>query len=133
MSRLDLDLIRHALETASDRGYSTVELALGEDTFEAKLQPRKVAPKAKPQAPTADEAAGYSTIAASAVGYYRAGKHPLETGREIQVGDVVAEIVSLGLANEVISKTAGEVLEVMVSEGQPVEYGQALAKVRPNS
>jgi biotin carboxyl carrier protein len=61
------------------------------------------------------------------VGYYRPAKNPLQVGLEVKAGDVVAEILALGLKNDVLSKWNGIVAQVLVTPEQPVEFGQAIA------
>jgi acetyl-CoA carboxylase biotin carboxyl carrier protein len=47
-------------------------------------------------------------------------------GDYIKVGQLVGTIESLNVINEVESTIAGRVTELLVQEGQPVEYGQHL-------
>lgn len=131
MFRLDLDLIRHALKTASDHGFGSVEVGLGDDRFEAKFEPTKLEARKKSASTLeADAQANLKTVTASAVGYYRLGQTPLQIGSQVNEGDVVAEIVALGLKNEVVAKWSGTVTQVLVVPEQAVEYGQALAILR---
>jgi biotin carboxyl carrier protein len=102
-----------------------VEVELGSDRFEAKLLPRKSAPAAR----KSDVVKELKTITATAVGYYRSSPKPLLVGNRVESGDLVAEIIALGIAHEVIAKWSGKVEEVLVEPDQPVEYGQVLAKV----
>jgi biotin carboxyl carrier protein len=62
------------------------------------------------------------------VGYFR-GSGALELGGRVEKGSVVGVIEALGLPNELQSQVAGVVTEVLVDDGQPVEYGQAIARV----
>jgi biotin carboxyl carrier protein len=134
MFRLDLDLIRHALQTASDHGFATVEVGLGEDRFEAKFLPRKGGAKAvSVAAAEAEEEAKAVAITAPSVGYFRPGPIPLAVGQQIETGDVVGEIVALGLKNDVAAKSSGVVVQVMVQAEDPVEYGQTIATLRPEA
>lgn len=70
-------------------------------------------------------------LTAPVVGYLREVATPLAVGRKVDAGETVAEIVALGLANDVVSPASGEVVELLVEPGSPVEYGQVLAKVKP--
>ncbi len=47
-------------------------------------------------------------------------------GDRVNVGQLVATIESLNVINEVESSFAGRVVEILVLEGQSVEYGQKL-------
>ncbi|HLQ30636.1 MAG TPA: biotin/lipoyl-containing protein [Ktedonobacteraceae bacterium] len=50
-------------------------------------------------------------------------------GDRVKVGQLVATIESLNVINDVESPIAGRVIEILVQEGQPVEYGQYLMLV----
>jgi biotin carboxyl carrier protein len=47
-------------------------------------------------------------------------------GDRIKVGQIVATIESLNVINEVEAVVAGHVVEILVQNGEPVEYGQPL-------
>lgn len=66
------------------------------------------------------------TVESSAVGYVRFMGEGYEVGALVEPGEVVAEVVALGIANEVVSKSRGKVVEVSASEGEAVEFGQAI-------
>jgi acetyl-CoA carboxylase biotin carboxyl carrier protein len=131
MATLDPELVRHALGVARQHGFAEVELGIGEESFTAKLD--CMPPKSSPQKQAAGQIAmepELQTIAATLVGYYRPTKTPLQVGAVVKKGDIVAVIAALGIANDVESKVSGEVVEVLVEPNQPVEYGQAIAKVK---
>jgi acetyl-CoA carboxylase biotin carboxyl carrier protein len=130
MASLDSELVRHALSVARQHGFAEVELGIGEDTFSASLDPLPAKSKAKKSAGQEPVCPELETITATLVGYYRQAKTPLLVGASVKKGDVVAIIAALGIANDVESKVTGEVVEVLVEPNQPVEYGQALAKVK---
>lgn len=57
--------------------------------------------------------------------------HPfLREGDMVEMGQIVGMIDVLRLMHEIHSNIAGEVLEVMVDDREPVEYGQPLLAVR---
>jgi len=132
MAGLDIELVRHALDVARKHGFAEVELGFGDDSFTAQLAPGT--PVARPSATSGVSASAepvLQAIKASQVGYYMPAKDPLAPGLQVKKGDLVAVIAALGIANDVESKVAGEVVEVLVEEDQPVEYGQVLAWVKP--
>ena len=47
-------------------------------------------------------------------------------GDKVKAGQLVGTISSLNVSNEVETSKAGRVVEILVQEGQPVEYGQPL-------
>ena len=48
-----------------------------------------------------------------------------------QSGQVVCIIEAMKLMNEIEADVGGEVVRVLVENGQPVEYGQPLFAIRP--
>ena len=133
MSSLDPELIRHTLTIAREQGFAEVELGLGEATFFARLEPSAPSRAAAPAVGGTAEPLEIplAVIKAPQVGYYRDAKKPLAVGETVKKGDVVAIIAALGIATEIESTTSGEVVEVLVSADPPVEYGQILARVKP--
>ncbi len=73
-------------------------------------------------------------VTAPLVGTFYAAPSP-EQAPFVKVGDVVAEgdvvciIESMKLMNEVQSEHSGKVLEILVENGQGVEYGQPLIRI----
>lgn len=54
-----------------------------------------------------------------------------DMGSRIQKGQVVCIIEAMKVMNEIESEVAGEVVEILVQNGEPVEYGQVLMRVNP--
>jgi acetyl-CoA carboxylase biotin carboxyl carrier protein len=53
----------------------------------------------------------------------------VNTGDRIRVGQTVCIIEAMKLMNEIEAEMAGEVLEILVENGQPVEFNQPLLRV----
>ena len=53
----------------------------------------------------------------------------VEVGKNIQKGDTVCIIEAMKLMNEIESEFSGKVLEVLVKDGDTVEYGTPLFRV----
>jgi acetyl-CoA carboxylase biotin carboxyl carrier protein len=74
------------------------------------------------------------TIAAPLVGIFHTWGKPkggpvITVGDHVKVGQLVGTIQSLNVINEVESTIAGRVIEILVQDGQPVEYGQPLVSI----
>lgn len=74
-------------------------------------------------------------ITAPLVGVFRRsggakGEMALEPGDAVQAGQVVGAVEAMGMLNRIPAERAGVVQEILVREGQPVEYGQPLLVVR---
>jgi len=67
--------------------------------------------------------------------FYRApspGDPPfVELGARINVGQTVCILEAMKLMNELESEVSGEVVEILVENGTPVEFGQVLMRVKP--
>ena len=58
-------------------------------------------------------------------------EHPfVEPGQTIKKGDALCIIEAMKIMNQIESDISGVVLRVMVENGEPVEYGQALFAIR---
>lgn len=135
MPGLDVEVIRHALAVARQRGFAEVELESNGSKFAARLDKSKPVPVSTQSSEQAEEEKaphlnGLLEIKSPLVGFYQHAKQALEAGQRIQKGEIVAVISALGMANDVESLHDGEVVEVLVSDGDPVQYGQTIAKVR---
>jgi len=54
----------------------------------------------------------------------------MKIGDRVTQGQVLCIVEAMKLMNEIESDVAGEVVKILVSNGQPVEYGQPLFAVR---
>ena len=50
----------------------------------------------------------------------------VQVGQNINIGDTVCIIEAMKLMNEIESDVCGKVVEVLVNDGDPVEYGMPL-------
>ena len=55
----------------------------------------------------------------------------VEVGSRINVGQTVCILEAMKLMNELESEVSGEVVEILVDNGMPVEFGQVLMRVKP--
>lgn len=69
--------------------------------------------------------------------FYRAatpGAEPhVEVGDELEADTVVCVIEAMKIINEIKAEAAGKLVEVLVDDGAPVEFGQPLFKVQPTA
>tara|TARA_B100000700_G_C15044308_1_gene857064 strand:- start:1187 stop:1684 length:498 start_codon:yes stop_codon:yes gene_type:complete len=56
----------------------------------------------------------------------------IEVGSKINVGQTVCILEAMKLMNELESEIGGDVVEILVENGTPVEFGQVLIRVKPN-
>jgi acetyl-CoA carboxylase biotin carboxyl carrier protein len=55
----------------------------------------------------------------------------VELGSRISVGQAVCILEAMKLMNELESEVSGEVIEILVENGTPVEFGQVLMRLKP--
>ncbi|MBI4227540.1 MAG: acetyl-CoA carboxylase biotin carboxyl carrier protein [Candidatus Omnitrophica bacterium] len=55
----------------------------------------------------------------------------IELGQTIEVGQVVCILEAMKLMNELKAEVRGRVVQILVENGQPVEFGQPLFLVEP--
>lgn len=55
----------------------------------------------------------------------------VDVGDRIRVGQAVCIIEAMKLMNELEAEVSGEIVEILVQNGEPVEYGQPLMRVNP--
>jgi acetyl-CoA carboxylase biotin carboxyl carrier protein len=55
----------------------------------------------------------------------------VEVGDRVSVGQTVCIIEAMKLMNEIEAEASGQVLEILVGNGEPVEYGQPLMRIHP--
>ena len=55
----------------------------------------------------------------------------VDIGTRISVGQVVCILEAMKLMNELESEVSGEVIEILVENGTPVEFGQVLMRLKP--
>ena len=67
--------------------------------------------------------------------FYRAPSSDAEpyvnVGDAIEAGQVICVIEAMKLMNEITADLDGEIVEILVEDGQPVEYDQPIFRVRP--
>jgi acetyl-CoA carboxylase biotin carboxyl carrier protein len=94
-----------------------------------------------PIAPTGKEVAapsepGLHAVKSPIVGTFYESPSPgsppfVKSGDIVEVGQILCIIEAMKLMNEIESDVAGEVVKRLVSNGQPIEYGQELFTIRP--
>ena len=55
----------------------------------------------------------------------------VELGNRISIGQPICILEAMKLMNELEAEVSGEVVEILVENGTPVEFGQVLMRVRP--
>ena len=157
---MDLDQIRSILNLVRDHELSEFEieheglrLKIRKDSHGAHLvthavpvMPAMVAPAASVAAPAGSPSPAAVTdigeaeielavVKSPIVGTFYRSSEPgsasfVEIGSAVKKGDVLCIIEAMKLMNEIDSEYDGEVVNVYVENGQPVQYGERLFAIR---
>ncbi len=102
------------------------------------LQTVKVEPSPPSNPPPAVPAARADLVDVTApmVGTFYRAPAPgepsfVDVGSRIGVGQTVCILEAMKLMNELESEVSGEVIEILVENGTPVEFGEVLMRVKP--
>lgn len=130
MSGHNLDWIKYALHTAQQNGFRYVKIKSDGQVFSAvfevdalgDLDSQNDLDLSSLAAITPQEMA--FEVKSTSVGYFSSTK----LAGAIEEGDVIGVVTALGVGHEVISSKGGTI-ELLVGDGEAVQYGQVVAKV----
>ncbi|MBM33653.1 MULTISPECIES: acetyl-CoA carboxylase biotin carboxyl carrier protein [unclassified Arsukibacterium] len=148
---MDIRKIKKLIELLEESGISELEITEGEESVRISrnspvqhyapmqpmqyAQPQMQAPVAAPAAvaaePAAKPAASGQVVKSPMVGsFYRAAsptsKAFVEVGQSVKVGDTLCIVEAMKMMNQIQSDKAGVVKEILVENGDPVEFDQPL-------
>ncbi len=142
---MDSKEIRELIEMISRSNFSTFELEEA-DGFKLKLVKEGAAPSvnvvaaAPPAAPATAPAAEDELVEFDSpiVGTFYRSPGPdappfADVGQTVKKGQVLCIVEAMKVMNEIESEIDAEVVEVCVTDGQPVEFGEVLFRLRPLS
>ena len=162
MAEKDFDLkkITKLIEIMKDNGVEEIEIEHGDDKiFLKRAQPQQTTfgiPMMRPEpgvVPVGSESPGAANkssgqqavpveedlleIKSPIVGTFYATPSPdsepyVDIGSEVSPQTVVCIIEAMKVMNEIKAEISGTIVEIHVTNGQAVEYGQVLFKVRPD-
>jgi acetyl-CoA carboxylase biotin carboxyl carrier protein len=86
-------------------------------------------------APAAEAEETLHTVKSPIVGTFYGSPSPgaasfVSPGDHVEKGQVICIIEAMKLMNEIEADASGEIVKCMVTNGQPIEYGQALFAIR---
>lgn len=147
------ELRKHATSLASDLAGSLQRISVqsGDSSIEVEWQPQAAEAAAAPEdsaspasAPAAaadgssagEAAAGeWAVVSSPMVGTFFRSPSPdappfVEVGDAVEQGQTVAIVEAMKLFNPITTELAGVIAEVLVENGQPVEFGQPLLRLK---
>jgi acetyl-CoA carboxylase biotin carboxyl carrier protein len=150
---MDLRKLKKLIDLVQDSGIAELEITEGEEKVRitsvmassqtvyaaapqmmapAMLAPAPAVQAAVPPAEVAEppQAEGNAVKSPMVGTFYRSpspnAKPFVEVGQSVKVGDTLCIIEAMKLMNEIESDVAGVVKAILIENGQPVEYGEAL-------
>lgn len=148
---MDLDFVRKVIEILEESKVDELEVEMGEMRVRVKKSGTPALPAfsaAMPMAPLPTllpassagggptiEEAGVKQITAPMVGtFYRAPAPDappyVQAGDVVDEGTVVCILEAMKVMNEIKAEVSGTVIEILVENGMPVEFGQPLFRIR---
>ena len=153
---MTIEEIRELINIVNESGVAELEVQRGDNRVRIRRTQREsrmgftaveshapapaVAPPAAPPTPVApkapEPAENELLVKSPIVGTFYEASSPnnppfVRIGETVQPGAVLCIIESMKLMNEIEAEVAGVVTSKLVTNGQPVEYGEALFGIRP--
>ncbi len=138
---MDHDLIRELAKLLDETGLTEIEFERDGVSIRVARQPAAAAPRTRaadvavgvpvmPAAP-ADPAQHPGVVASPMVGTAYLGAAPgarpfVEVGSQVKAGETLIIIEAMKTMNQIPAPRSGTVLQILVEDGQPVEYGAPL-------
>lgn len=149
---MDIRKVKKLIELLEESGISEIEISEGEESVRISRYPNPgtvsvqtlqhppmMAPPAAPAPAASAEPAAAAPppvargqqVTAPMVGTFYSGPAPgakpfVEIGTEVKPGDTLCVIEAMKMMNQIESEIAGRVVSILVENGSPVEFGQAL-------
>jgi acetyl-CoA carboxylase biotin carboxyl carrier protein len=139
------DAVRQLVQVMRDGGIGQLDVRQGDLRISLKsahvmeyehsaAEPSQIAPERMSNSP-AEPAATGQLITSPMIGTYYSAPGPnerpfVQVGDHVDVGQTVAIIEAMKIMNEIISEYAGTVAELIVKNGEAVEYGHPLIRLR---
>ena len=145
--KFDIDYIEKLAKVLTNNSLTEISLEDGEQAITLRKDvigvAAPVAASAPVQAVAASPAAGNvvpeavkrgKPLTSPMVGTFYSAPSPdaepfVKVGQTIKEGDIVCIVEAMKLMNEIESEFSGKIVEICVSDGQPVEFGQVLMYV----
>jgi acetyl-CoA carboxylase biotin carboxyl carrier protein len=148
---MDIRKVKKLIELLEESGIAEIEIAEGEESVRISRYPPGGAPQvsftaapvaaaAPVPAPVAESAATTpapdppargTQVEAPMVGTFYSAPTPgakpfVEVGSTVSVGETLCIIEAMKMMNQIEAEVAGRITSVLVSNGEPVEFGQVL-------
>ena len=147
----DLERLKDLIALMDEHGLTEIDLRRGDRRWRLRRGPQEtlqmvpanptaVAESPSPAAPPSDASVTETTptveITSPTVGTFYSAPTPeepqfVEVGSGVSAETVVCIVEAMKVFNQIAAEVSGTIIEILVANGDPVEYGQALFRVRP--
>lgn len=140
--KFDIEYVEKLAKVLADNSLTEISLEDGEQAItlrkevigvaQAPVAVQTAPQPAAAQAPAAQaEVKKGKPLTSPMVGTFYSAPSPdaeafVKVGQTVKEGDVVCIVEAMKLMNEIESEFSGKIIEICVSDGQPVEFGQVL-------
>jgi acetyl-CoA carboxylase biotin carboxyl carrier protein len=145
--RVDTDLIRELADLLTANELTEIQVEDGERKIKVRREaasfvaapayhapaPAAAAPVAEAAAPAAEEVSG-NAVKSPMVGTAFLSSEPggapfVSVGKAVKAGDTLLIVEAMKVMNPITAPSGGTVKQIMVSDGQPVEFDQPLVVI----
>jgi len=145
--RVDTDLIRELADLLSANELTEIQVEDGERKIKVRREaasfvaapafqaaaPAAAAPAAEAAAPAAEEVSG-NAVKSPMVGTAYMSAEPggapfVSVGKAVKAGDTLLIVEAMKVMNPITAPSGGTIKQIMVSDGQPVEFDQPLVVI----
>lgn len=140
----ELTIRKNSLVSQASPGLTPIEDSLAakatvKENTQQELAERPPEPVADVQVPVSASPQGQKSVEVISpmVGTFYRAPAPgeaafVEVGDRIRLGQTVCIIEAMKLMNEIEAEVTGQVISILVQDGEPIEYGQPLMRINPN-
>ncbi len=153
-SPFDLDRLRELIELMEKHGLTEINLKRGEERWQLRRGPQDLmqmlpattgvplavpaatVPTAAEPAPVPQPADNTIEIKSPTVGTFYAAASPddppfVKVGSKVQADTIVCLVEAMKVFNQIPADVSGTITEILVKNGESVEFGQSLFRVMP--
>ena len=146
---MDIRKVKKLIELLEESGIAEIEISEGEESVRISRYPQggpaiahaylpaPLAPVDAPRAPADEGPADVPKgppgheVTAPMVGTYYGSPSPgalpfVEIGSQVKAGDTLCIIEAMKMMNQIEADVAGKIVQILVENGSPVEFGQPL-------
>jgi len=146
---MDIRKVKKLIELLEESGIAEIEISEGEESVRISRYPQggvapqatfvaappatavAAAPPAEAPPVVADAPKRGTTVEAPMVGTYYSSANPgakpfVEIGSNVNPGDTLCIIEAMKMMNQIEAEVGGRITSILVSNGEPVEFGQVL-------